>query len=1305
MTTILLISANPSGTRHLDLEEEAREIDRALRSTRFRDAFRIAHAPAARIPDFREALLRHRPTVVHFGGHGTRREGGPTQGDVATAVDRDLVPEDGGEDGPSLRGGGILVRDAVGGAVPFPVEPLGELFGILRGSVPVRCILLNACYTEAQAKTIAEHVECVVGTTRAIHDAAAIAFSRSFYLALGEGESIATAFALARNAIAEERLDAPATVQLWHREGVDPSSIRLAETRTEPVRFHVPFARNPQFVGRTDDLEKLHALLLEGGMVGVRPAALTGMGGIGKTQLAVEYAYRFRDEHAGGVYWVNAARGWPDELARLAEAVGIRVDDPSEAARRRRLTLSFAAFLRERPDALVVFDNVEDPLALLDPIDTIIPAKLGCRIMFTTRRRDPTLPFTSMDVRILPEDAALALLLSSQARRGALERGDVEELGAASAICETLGRLPLAIVLACAYLDRYPKVSLASYLKRLEKDGAITAMDAATVDRRLLATRHEAAVGATLRAQWEAIDNPAAREALQVAALLGEAAAVPRPRLSLLSGLSEVAPEGYPAALEVALQELHGLSLIEELTDEAIRLHPLVREFALRTIPSTEAFAEQCAARLAGGLADMARLHAEVARRGIDAVLDDLRAGLRICRSRPLPALAALLQPLDLEAHHLRRWNSAEQPAFFLQQFRNRCLEVGGVDILASAEAELKRCGWPYLRERAKVSRESGALLRTLEGHTKWVTGIAVATDGQTIVSGSYDATLIVWELESGRRIRVLNDPSNLAYVRDVAVTPDARLAIGAIGRTVTVFDVATGQIRYRLDGHADEVTSLTVASNGYVVISGAADGSVGVWDLATGQHVLHLTGHTAGVKSVALTPDDRFILSASIDSTVKVWDLSIGQEVRSLRGHNGPVSSVAVAADGWHAVSASEDYTLIVWDLCTASAVHQLSGHTDIANSVAIAPDDTHAISASDDGTINVWNLRTGKLIATLEGHGRAMGGSKTGWVTDVVITADGRFAVSASEDRTLKVWDMARVHHQSAHRGHTNMVKAVAATRDTRFAVSGAKDGSLLLWDIVGTSIVEELFAPDKHRRYAEIEASGLYAISSSETITIWHIPSRKIVKRLDDTYVSSFAASKAGTRIIIASDLNELRVLDIPDSAHIRTLHCRCTQVWCVAMDAAGARAISGGDEHVAHVWDLDTGEEIYALPHDGGGVRNVSMSVDGLLVATTTAWTLSLWDLSSGLRLWSADTSALFCGVSISTDGRFVVAVSDDRTLKVWNASTGIIIANLVTPVPMSCCAITPDNNTIIAGDISGAVHFIEWAGFTSSSTQR
>src|SRR5271170_2838639 len=114
-----------------------------------------------------------------------------------------------------------------------------------------------------------------------------------------------------------------------------------ARSRGEKAPFAVPFLRNPSFVGREDDLARLHALLQKGAAVGVRPAALTGMGGIGKTQLAVEYAYRYAAAYPGGVYWVNAAQPLQAEFARLAIVVGLSAGEGPESERIMRLALAF----------------------------------------------------------------------------------------------------------------------------------------------------------------------------------------------------------------------------------------------------------------------------------------------------------------------------------------------------------------------------------------------------------------------------------------------------------------------------------------------------------------------------------------------------------------------------------------------------------------------------------------------------------------------------------------------------------------------------------------------------------------------------------------------------------------------------------------------------------------------------------------------------------------------------------------------------------------------------------------------------
>jgi len=153
--------------------------------------------------------------------------------------------------------------------------------------------------------------------------------------------------------------------------------------------FFVPFASNQNFVGRKQHLEQIHTMLQNAKESHLKPLALTGMAGVGKMQLAVEYAYRFQKSYPHGVYWINAARNWQTELAIVAESIGIRVQSGfSVADYHLLLAIEFTKFLNENPGSLLIFDNVSDPRELLTPKPGVVIAQLECKILITTRRKN-----------------------------------------------------------------------------------------------------------------------------------------------------------------------------------------------------------------------------------------------------------------------------------------------------------------------------------------------------------------------------------------------------------------------------------------------------------------------------------------------------------------------------------------------------------------------------------------------------------------------------------------------------------------------------------------------------------------------------------------------------------------------------------------------------------------------------------------------------------------------------------------------------------------------------------------------------
>jgi hypothetical protein len=183
--TILILSANPKGTNPLRLGEEIREIKEGLKRSKYRDLFQIETAEAVRVGDIQRAMLDYEPNIVHFCGHGGGQEG-------------------------------LVFEDVTGQIKLVSAEALAGLFGLFADRLD--CVLLNACYSEVQAKEIARHINSVIGMSQAIGDKTAIAFAVGFYDALGADRDVDFAYKLGCNAISMQGIPENLTPKLLTKD-------------------------------------------------------------------------------------------------------------------------------------------------------------------------------------------------------------------------------------------------------------------------------------------------------------------------------------------------------------------------------------------------------------------------------------------------------------------------------------------------------------------------------------------------------------------------------------------------------------------------------------------------------------------------------------------------------------------------------------------------------------------------------------------------------------------------------------------------------------------------------------------------------------------------------------------------------------------------------------------------------------------------------------------------------------------------------------------------------------------------------
>ena len=188
--TILFLAANPVGSSQSRLEQEARDISDGLLRAQHRDRFKFEQRWAVRPRDIQLALLECNPQIVHFAGHRKQdkilEEKGTITQEFATAKETEQEE-------------GLVFEDDTGHIHLIPANALANLFKLF--SDRVSCVLLNGCYTEDQAKIIAQHIPYVIGMKQSITDKAALDFALGFYDALGSGRSMEFAYNLGCSAI------------------------------------------------------------------------------------------------------------------------------------------------------------------------------------------------------------------------------------------------------------------------------------------------------------------------------------------------------------------------------------------------------------------------------------------------------------------------------------------------------------------------------------------------------------------------------------------------------------------------------------------------------------------------------------------------------------------------------------------------------------------------------------------------------------------------------------------------------------------------------------------------------------------------------------------------------------------------------------------------------------------------------------------------------------------------------------------------------------------------------------------------
>jgi len=295
---------------------------------------------------------------------------------------------------------------------------------------------------------------------------------------------------------------------------------------------------------------------------------------------------------------------------------------------------------------------------------------------------------------------------------------------------------------------------------------------------------------------------------------------------------------------------------------------------------------------------------------------------------------------------------------------------------------------WDY--EKFRLTDRIPVYSKLEEGSYELPEGLFCLADNNLNLFYKYDKDIYVYSHFDS--IYKLNLP--MEDVRDMAISPNADMIALSGGDynnvELTLVRISDGVVLFELLGHTGIVNSLDFSRDGkYLASSGSLDRTVRIWDVKTGEIKYIFFNDTVNnkqaeidikkrlldgsfvrggnVTNVKFSPDGRFIANSGDDQAIKLWDVHSGKLITILRGHSGMVNCVDFNADGSLLASGGNDRKIKIWNMNTLDEIITLEGHESYVKCVSFSKDGKQLLSSGYDHTVRLWDVPAGKLLLTL--------------------------------------------------------------------------------------------------------------------------------------------------------------------------------------------------------------------------------------------------------------------------------------------------------------------------------------------------
>jgi WD40 repeat protein/serine/threonine protein kinase len=555
------------------------------------------------------------------------------------------------------------------------------------------------------------------------------------------------------------------------------------------------------------------------------------------------------------------------------------------------------------------------------------------------------------------------------------------------------------------------------------------------------------------------------------------------------------------------------------------------------------------------------------------------------------------------------------------------------------------------------IDVETGEVLRTLSGHTNVVRSVNFSPDGQTLVSGSLDNTLIVWDMATGTPLRTLSGHED--DIQSVAYSPDGtRIISSSDDTTLILWDAAKGEIIHRFNEDHSVYQNPTMGamfSPDGRTIAASSQTSLTSWDAQTFELIWQV--ETGFSMRLTMSHDGRHILVGS-GNHARLFDAADGSLVMTLQGHTAEVIGVDLSADDRYAVTSSFDGTIRLWDLHygaqTAPPMELVGGGAH----VALSHDGVYMLVSSsngDEGLLTLYDVASGAEISRFGSDGIAFRNLFFGWrFLPVAFSPDGQYAISSA--MTVEQEEIVTIDETGAETPQTIETTPVF----------------LVLWDVATGTIVHE-YGPipiNPFRDYNEEitalqfhpDGRSFIAVSRDENVTVWDVESGTLLRSFghyDGSYSAVF--SPDGRTVLMGETANTIGLWDFESGELIRRFGAFRTphtiRIRTVTFSPDGRYFASGDDNSLIIVWDVETGQVLHRFVGHQGGIWSLDFNADGTqMLSGSTDGVIILWDVATGQAIRRYTEHTLNIRDIFFIDNQTFISLSEDGTLRRWRVDS-------------------------------------------------